>query len=53
MENSAELLPCVQCSKVGWTDQRTLTDRGYMCVRCARPDIDWERIDNIGAKNNS
>ena len=50
-EELIELLPCVQCRSVGWTDHRKLTPDGYICARCARPDIDWAKIDNKGAKS--
>ena len=39
-----ELLPCPRCGKLGYTDQRELAKDGYICIRCARPDIDWENI---------
>lgn len=47
MDESAELLPCARCGRMGWTDQRQWTEDGHICVRCARPDIDWDKIDNI------
>jgi len=39
-----EYLPCVWCGKLGYTDQREEVDDGHICVRCARPDIDWKRF---------
>ena len=40
-----DYLPRADCGKMGYTDQRTSTPRGYICVRCARPDIDWSQYD--------
>jgi len=40
-----EYVPCPDCGKLGYTDQRTRTQRGYLCARCARPDIDWAKFD--------
>jgi uncharacterized membrane protein len=37
-------LPCVWCGKKGYTDQREEVKDGHICVRCARPDIDWKRF---------
>ena len=45
-----DYLPCVSCGKLGYTDQRTQTAQGYICVRCARPDIDWKKIDTASPK---
>lgn len=43
-EGVGDLLPCVWCGKLGYTDQREEVADGHICVRCARPDIDWEKI---------
>ncbi len=40
-----EYLPCVWCGKMGYTDQRQKVEDGHICVRCARPDIDWSKWD--------
>tara|TARA_Y100000310_G_C20572848_1_gene758925 strand:+ start:1102 stop:1284 length:183 start_codon:yes stop_codon:yes gene_type:complete len=40
-----EYLPCVWCGKLGYTDQRQKVDDGHICVRCARPDINWAQWD--------
>lgn len=39
-----EYLPCVWCGRMGYTDQREEVADGHICVRCARPDIDWEKM---------
>jgi len=43
MEPYAEYRPCAGCGKMGYTDERTYSkeQEGYLCVRCARPDLDW------------
>ena len=42
-----DYLPCVWCGKMGYTDQREKVDDGHICVRCARPDIDWTKFGGI------
>ena len=39
-----DYLPCAWCGSMGYTDQRQEVEGGYICVRCARPDIDWSKI---------
>ena len=43
-EPIGEFLPCVWCGKMGYTDQREKVADGHICVRCARPDIDWDKV---------
>jgi len=44
MSEVGDYLPCVWCGKMGYTDQREKVADGHICVRCARPDIDWKRF---------
>jgi len=44
MSEVGDYLPCVWCGKMGYTDQREEVEDGHICVRCARPDIDWKRF---------
>ena len=41
-KTDVRLVPCVECGKEGYTDERVKTDRGYICTRCANPHIDWD-----------
>ena len=38
-------LPCSSCGSLGYTDERTYTAAGYLCARCAKPEIDWDEVD--------
>ncbi len=51
MGEVGEYLPCAYCGRMGYTDQRKKVEEGYICVRCARPDIDWDQFDK-GVKIN-
>jgi len=45
-ERYCDFVPCVDCGKMGYTDQRTKTDLGYLCTRCSNPHIDWVAFDS-------
>lgn len=44
-ERYCDFVPCVDCGKMGYSDQRTKTDLGYLCTRCSNPHIDWVAFD--------
>lgn len=39
---------CVGCGKLGWRDEYEPCTEGYLCVRCSRPDLNWDSWDNGG-----
>jgi len=43
MEQSIQQTPCAKCGNMGYTDERKYCSKlkGYICIRCERPDIDW------------
>ena len=42
-----DYLPCVDCGRLGYTDQRLRTSQGHICARCAHPSIDWDSHDKV------
>lgn len=39
---------CKMCGKKGYDDEFQCSPNGHLCVRCARPDLNWNRWDNGG-----
>ena len=37
----AVFIKCFECEKPGYSDEMTKIAFGYLCARCARPEIDW------------
>ena len=37
----AVYIKCFECEKPGYSDEMTKIAFGYLCARCARPEIDW------------
>jgi hypothetical protein len=53
--NMTDLLPCVECGKMGYADERTSNAFGSLCSRCAHPLIDFSQVYGLNGvvKNES
>ncbi len=50
-----DLVPCIECGKLGYADERTSNAFGSLCSRCAHPHIDFSKVDILNGvvKNES
>ena len=46
-----DLVPCIECGKLGYADERTSNAFGSLCSRCAHPNIDFSKVDILNAMN--
>jgi hypothetical protein len=40
----ADATSCFQCGRFGYDDEMMRIDYGYLCARCANPDVDFSKI---------
>ena len=44
---------CFECEKPGYSDEMSKIAFGYLCARCARPEIDWDTYSAESGLNNT
>ncbi len=49
MRDNCGRVNCKGCGKMGYSDEFQSEKNGHLCVRCARPDLDWNRWDKGGS----
>ncbi len=49
----AMYVKCFECEKPGYSDEMSKIAFGYLCARCARPEIDWDAYSAESGLNDT
>ena len=49
----AMYVKCFECEKPGYSDEMSKIAFGYLCARCARPEINWDTYSAESGLNNT